>query len=110
MTKFYRRWSAAAMPPLFLVRAAMPPAPAQAWPARPGAAAWPPHSGQTATGHKVLLPVEVPLDIGMLDVDDDRPPVRAGERIRRLQHLGDQPRHLLAAERAVDFDRGLAGQ
>ena len=51
--------------------------------------------------------MEVPLDVEVADVDDDRAAVGAGERIRRLQELGDDARHFFAGQRAVDFDRGL---
>src|SRR3954447_9446926 len=63
-----------------------------------------------AADDKVLLPVEVPLDVEMLDVDDDRTSVRTRERIRGLQQLRDQARHLFAAERAMHFDGGLTGE
>src|SRR6266542_2930041 len=59
---------------------------------------------------RILFPVEVALDVEVLDVDDDRTAVRAGVRVRRLEELGDEAGHLFAAERAVYFDRGLAGK
>src|SRR5437868_12463229 len=57
-----------------------------------------------------LLPVKMPLDIEVLDVDDDRAAVGASGRVRRLEQLGHEAGHLVAAEGAVDFDRRLAGQ
>ena len=55
--------------------------------------------------------MEVPLDVEVLDVDDDRAAVGAGERdSTSCEQLGDEARHLLAAERAVHFDRRLAGE
>src|SRR4051794_911831 len=48
----YKR-SAAAMPPLILTRAAMPPAPSRGMAARIRAAAWPPHSGDIETRYEL---------------------------------------------------------
>src|SRR5438045_2244381 len=53
--------------------------------------------------------VKMLLDVYVAYIDDDRPSVRAGEGIRRVEQLRHQPRHLLAGERAVDFDGRLAG-
>src|ERR1700682_1880772 len=57
-----------------------------------------PHPAEATSGPrphgKTLLPVEVALDIEVLDVDDDRAAVRAGEGIRRFQQLRREARHL----------------
>ena len=39
-------------------------------------------TSDASASRETLPPVEVPLDVGMLDVDDDRTAVRAGKRIR----------------------------
>src|SRR5437870_11803318 len=54
--------------------------------------------------------MKVPLDIEMLDVDDDRPSVRTGERIRGIEKLSDKTGHLFAAERTMNLDGRLTGQ
>src|ERR1700680_1649600 len=54
--------------------------------------------------------MKVTLDVEVLDVDDDRPAVRTGKGIRRVEKLGHEAGHLFAAQRTMDLDRRLTGE
>jgi hypothetical protein len=69
-----------------------------------------PSTHSTTQPLDLLLPMKVLLDVEVTDVDDDRPAVRAGVWVRRVEQFGDEARHLLSAERAVDLDGGLTGE